>query len=231
MIQAVILAAGRGTRMGDLTNNIPKPMLFVDGKPILEHILNNLPEEVSEIIFVIGHKGELIKDYFGDSYNGKDIKYVEQKDLNGTAGAVHCAKDLLNGKFLVLNGDNFYHHSDLKKFINYDLGVLTKEVDNPCEFGIVKTDENGNLLEIIEKPTEYVGNLANIGAYVLNKKFFNYDLVKKKVSDKEYGLPQTLARMAKDYKVKVGKADMWHPIEHPENILTAEEVVKKFTDF
>ena len=227
MIQAVILAAGRGTRMGDLTNNTPKPMLSVYGKPILEHILDNLPDEVSEIIFVIGHRGELIKEYFGDFFGGKSVKYAYQDDLNGTAGAVHTAKDFIKGKFLVLNGDDLYHHSDLKRLINNDLAILTKEVDNPERFGIVKTDGDGNLVEIIEKPKEHIGNLANIGAYILNKDFFNYEPVK--ISEKEFGLPQTLAKMAKDYKIKVEKAEFWQPVGYPEDILTAEKVIDDFS--
>lgn len=226
MMQAVILAAGRGVRMGELTENSPKPLISVGEKPILEHILNNLPEDVSDVIFVVGYRGNLIKSYFGDSYGGRGIKYVHQEDLNGTAGAVSLAKDFIKGKFLVLNGDDLYHSSDLKKLISHDLAVLTKEVDNPERFGIVKMDSDGNLVEIIEKPKEYVGNLANIGAYTLNKEFFNYEPVK--ISEKEFGLPQTLAKMAKNHKIKVEKAEFWQPVGYPEDILKAENVIDKF---
>ncbi len=218
--------------MGDLTNDSPKPMLRVNGKPILEYTLDNLPEEISEIIFVIGYKGDLIKSYFGDEWKGRKIKYVVQENLNGNAGALHCAKKFLEDKFMVLYGDDLYHRSDLEKLVNNDsLVVLAKEVDNPGHLGALVIDNNGYLLEIIENPTENYGNLVNTGAYLLNKKFFDYQLVKKstKISEREFGLPQTLATMAKDYKIKVEKAEFWQPVGYPEDILKAEKIISQFS--
>ncbi|MGC9046909.1 MAG: nucleotidyltransferase family protein [Minisyncoccia bacterium] len=222
-MQVVILAAGRGIRMAELTNDLPKPLLRINGRPILEYTLANLPEEISEIIFVIGYKGDLIKAHFGDYYKDKKIRYVLQENLNGTAAALHCAKGFLQEKFLVLNGDDLYDRSDLRKIINNDLAILAKEVNNPARFGVIKTDKNGYLLEIIEKPTADCGNLVNTGAYFLNRNFFSYEMVR--ISEKEFGLPQTLARMAKDYKVKVKKANFWQPIGYPEDILKAEKII------
>ncbi len=230
-MQCVILAAGRGVRMGDLTNDTPKPMLKVNGKPILEYTLNNLPEEIDEIIFIIGYKSDLIKSYFGDEYKGKKIKYVVQENLNGSAGALLCAKEFLQDKFLVLNGDDLYSKSDLEKFIaNEPPAILAKEVENSGRFGVLKIDDNGCLLEIIEAPKENHGNLVNTGAYLLNNKFFDYELVKKttQILEKEFGLPQTLATMAKDYKIKVEKANFWQPLGYPGDILNAEKVIEKF---
>ena len=80
-MQAIILAAGRGTRMGELTKETPKPMLKIKNKPILEYKLNALPEEITEVIFVIGYLGDAIKNYFGDFYNGRKIRYVIQKKI------------------------------------------------------------------------------------------------------------------------------------------------------
>lgn len=210
--------------MGDLTNDLPKPLLRLNGQPILEYTLANLPEEISEIIFVIGYKGDLIRAHFGNEYKDKKIRYVLQKDLNGSAAALNCAKDFLKEKFLVLNGDDLYCRPDLENLINNDsLAVLAKEVDNPGRFGVIKTDKDGYLLEIIEKPTADCGNLVNTGAYFLNKKFFDYEMVR--ISEKEFGLPQTLAKMVKDYKVKVKKANFWHPVGYPEDILKAEKII------
>ena len=222
-MQCVILAAGRGVRMAELTNDLPKPLLRINGQPILEYTLANLPEEISEIIFVVGYKGDLIRAHFGNEYKDKKIRYVWQEDLNGSAAALHCAKDFLQEKFLVLNGDDLYDRSDLKKIINNDLAILAKEIDNPGRFGVIKTDKNDYLLEIIEKPTADCGNLVNTGAYFLNKKFFDYEMVR--ISEKEFGLPQTLAKMVKDYKVKVEKANFWHPVGYPEDILKAEKII------
>lgn len=233
-MQAVILAAGRGVRMGDLTNDSPKPMLRIKGRPILEYTLANLPDGISEIIIVIGYKGDLIKSYFGDGWKGKKIKYVVQEDLNGGGGALHCAKDLLEDKFLVLNGDDLYGCSDLEKLItNEPPSLLVKEVDKLGRLGAIKTDANGYLLEIIEsgEPRDENLKLVNIGAYLLNDRFFDYPLAKKstEISEKEFGLPQTLATMAKDYKIKVEKANFWQPVGYPEDILKAEKIINHFS--
>jgi len=227
-MQAVILAAGRGTRMGELTNDLPKPLLKISGRPILEYTLNNLPEDISEVIFVTGYKGELIKEHFGGNYNGKKIKYVEQTDLNGTAGALWLTKDILRGKFLVLMGDDLYHKDDLEKLVSYDLVLLVKEVANNTRFGVVATDEDGYLKEVVEYKflkDRPAGNLVNTGAYVLNAKIFDYAPVA--ISDKEFGLPQTLAQMADKHKIKVIKANVWHPNGYEEDLIRGEAVARK----
>ncbi len=77
-MQAVILAAGRGTRMGALTEHTPKPMLLVNGRPVLEYIFDSLPEEIDEVIIVVGYLGSVIQKHFGGFYKGKKILYVEQ---------------------------------------------------------------------------------------------------------------------------------------------------------
>src|SRR3989338_10703547 len=92
-IQAVILAAGKGTRMLPLTETRPKPMQMVAGKNLIEWKLEALPDAVSDVIIVIGHQGELIKEYFGDSWKGRLIRYATQKELNGTAGALWAARE------------------------------------------------------------------------------------------------------------------------------------------
>ena len=225
-MQIVILAAGRGTRMNELTDDVPKPMLEINGKPILAYKLEALPAEIKEVIFVIGYLGNQIQQYFGDSYAGKKISYVVQEQLNGTGGAVQLVKDLIENDFLVMMGDDLYVKEDIKNCIKNDLAVLGVEVDNPNKFGIIVSDENKKLLEIIEKPEIAGPALANIGLYKLNKKFFDYPLVF--IGNGEYGLPQTLAMMAKDYPVKVIKATDWFPIGNPDDLEKAQEEIYKF---
>lgn len=225
-MQAVILTAGRGKRMKHLTEKKNKNMLRVNGKPILKYKLDSLPEEIDEVIFVIGYQGDQIKKQFGNKYKGRKIKYVVQKRLNGTGGAIHKAKKLLKDKFLVVYGDDLYNKKDLEEIIKYDLAVLAKEIDDPSKFGILKMDKDGHLIDIIEKPKHSKNKLANIGIFVLNKNFFKYKLIP--VGGGEYGLPQTLATMAKDHKIKILKARQWHPIGHPEDIKSAAKHIKKF---
>lgn len=225
-MQAVILTAGRGKRMKHLTENSNKNMLKVNGKPILKYKLDSLPKEIDEIIFVIGYQGDQIRKQFGEKYKGRKISYVEQKKLNGTGGAIHKAKKLLKGKFLVIYGDDLYHEDDIRQLMKSDLAVLAKEIKDVTRFGILKTDKKGHLIDIIEKPKKSKSKLAAIGLFVLNKDFFKYKLVP--VGGGEFGLPQTLATMSKDYNIKIVKAKHWHPIGHPEDIKIAEKQIKKF---
>lgn len=225
-MQAVILAAGRGKRMGDLTLHAPKPMLKIKGRPILDYKIRALPREIKEVVFVIGYFGDEIKKYFGNEFDGRKITYVTQEVLNGTGGAVHVAKNILEDKFLVIMGDDLYHKDDLKRMIGNDLSLLAREVDDPSRFGVLKINEKGNLVEVIEKPKGFGRSLIATAAYILNKKFFDYELVP--IGNGEYGLPQTLASMAKDYEIKVERATDWLPITSPEDLIMAEQVLDNF---
>lgn len=225
-MQIVILAAGRGTRMKDLTDNVPKPMLKINGKPILAYKLEALPSEIDEVIFVVGYLGNLIQQFFGNTYAGKKISYVVQEELNGTGGALELAKDFLAEDFLVMMGDDLYMRSDIERCLKNDLAVLGLEVDSPNKFGIIALNSQGNLQEIVEKPEIPGPALANIALYKLNKKFFDYPMTS--IGNGEYGLPQALALMAKDYPVKVEKATGWMPIGSPEDLEKAGKVIHKF---
>jgi UDP-N-acetylglucosamine diphosphorylase / glucose-1-phosphate thymidylyltransferase / UDP-N-acetylgalactosamine diphosphorylase / glucosamine-1-phosphate N-acetyltransferase / galactosamine-1-phosphate N-acetyltransferase len=225
-MQAVILAAGMGTRMRPLTYDIPKAMLPIKGRPILEYTIEFLPKNISEIIIVVNYLGEHIKKHFGSEFKGKKIKYVMQEKLNGTGGAILSCKDLLSDKFLVVMGDDLYSHHDLELLSNENNAVLAFEVEDSSRFGVLKTDVNGNLMEIIERPHSGEIKLVNVGAYIIEKSFFNYPLVA--ISETEFGLPQTLSLMAKDQPVKVIKTNMWHPIGKPEDLEQAEKELDKF---
>jgi bifunctional UDP-N-acetylglucosamine pyrophosphorylase/glucosamine-1-phosphate N-acetyltransferase len=225
-MQAVILAAGKGTRMQPLTYDIPKAMLSLKGKPILAYTMSILPKDIGEVIIVVNYLGEHIRKYFGTEYEGRKIKYVLQEKLDGTGGAIYSCKKLLTGKFMVLMGDDLYYRKDLEKLESFDLAALAYEVEDPRRFGVFQIDENENLIAIIEKPETLENKLANVGVYMLNEKFFEYDLVP--VSKTEFGLPQTLAKMAKDYPVKIVRAKLWHPIGYPEDLKKAEAELDKF---
>lgn len=225
-MQAIILAAGKGTRMRPLTYDIPKPMILIQRKPVLEHTLSFLPEEIDEVIFVINYLGKHIKKYFGKEWQGRKIKYVFQAELNGTGGALHTCKKLVRGKFLVLMGDDLYFKKDLKKMMKENLAILAQEVEDPSRFGVLKTDEDGKLIEIVEKPKMEGAGLVSTNAFILDKNFFNYDLVQ--ITDTEFGLPQTVALMAKDHPVKVMKTNHWMAVGCPEDVEKANKEIQKF---
>jgi NDP-sugar pyrophosphorylase family protein len=225
-MQVVILAAGNGKRMGKLTKSVPKPMLKIKGKPILEHKINSLPKEIKEVVLVIGYRGEQIINYFKKEFAGKKIKYFFQKKLNGTGGALHLVKSVLGDRFMVINGDDLYLKKDLRKLLKHELGILAREISNSGQSGGLKTDRRGNLVEVIEKDKSSKNKLVNTGAYVLNKEFFNYDPVP--IGNGEFGLPQTLAKMSDKHKIKVEKATLWHSIGFPEDLEEAEKIIHKF---
>src|SRR3989344_2665566 len=107
-MQAVILAAGLGTRMGELTKRTPKPLLKIGDQNLLERNLENLPPEIKEVVLVIGYLGGQIRKHFGNKWRGRTIRYVEQKEPKGTAHALFICQELLEDRFLVLMGDDLY---------------------------------------------------------------------------------------------------------------------------
>jgi len=225
-MQAVILVAGRGKRMGNLTTVTTKPMLKIKGKPILEYKLNALPKKIKEIIFIVGYRSTDIISYFKRYFGGRRIIYVFQTNLNGTGGALHLAKSILKDKFLVMMGDDLYYKKDLNNLLKHDLAILGYEVDDPSNFGVIKMNQKKHMVDVIEKPKNMKKALANAGVYMLNMNFFDYELVS--VGKGEFGLPQTMAKMAVDHKIKVEKAKFWHPIGNPEDLKKAESVLHKF---
>lgn len=225
-MQIVILAAGNGKRMGDITQKVPKPMIKIKGKPILEHKINSLPEEIDEVILVIGHLGSQIVDHFKDNFGGKKITYFFQKKLDGTGGAIHLAKDVLRENFLVMMGDDLYHRNDVKKMLKHELAVLAFEVNDASQFGVLDVDNQGHVVDIIEKPINSENKLINTGLYAMNKNFFEYNLIA--LNNGEFGLPQTLVKMSDKHQIKFEKATLWQPIGFPEDLEKAKEILDKF---
>lgn len=226
LMQLVILAAGRGTRMGDLTSSTPKPMLEVAGRDLLRHKLEVLPDEIDEVVMVIGYLGDKIKASFGDNYNGRPIKYVYQEKLEGTGKALWLCRELLRDKFMVMMGDDIYSKDDVIECAKYPWAILVKRVDEMKRGGRIVLDEDGNLKDIIEGENHNVKNaITNTGLYVLGKEIFNYELVKL-VNKEEWGLPQTLLKAAKDFKVKVVEGTFWLPLSEPIDLKMAEENLK-----
>lgn len=226
-MQAVILAAGRGKRMQHLSDTTPKPIVQVNGKPLLAHKLEALPDDISDIVMIIGYRGHQIVDHFGSSYAGRPITYVYQATLNGTGGALKYAEDILGERFMVLMGDDLYIKKDLEKLSAHDLALLAYEHDNALSFGIVTTNEEEHLLEVVERPHAVEKGLVNTGAYMLDRRFFDHPLAP--LGNGEYGLPQTLARVAKMHPVKVLRASAWHPVSTPDDVEKARIVLGTFT--
>lgn len=219
-MKLVILAAGRGTRMKNLTDNLPKPMLSYQGKNLLEHKLETMPDTVTEIIFVIGYLGEKIKDYFGESYKKIPIRYVEQKEIKGSAHALWQCRDFLDESFMVLMGDDLYSKEDLQAMTQIPSGSwsLLTYPDNPgVKAGKIVKDANGNLKEIYE---DFEGtspyNLIYTGACLLTPDIFSKEMTQ--LSNGEYGLPQTITKFVHEKEIIVFETKHWIRITGPEDL-------------
>ncbi|SRR6056297_653810 len=213
-MKAVILAAGRGVRLRPLTYHVPKPLIRVDGKALMEYNMEKLPSEITEVILVVNYLKEQIMNYFGEEFLGKKIRYVVQKEMLGTGHAVKICREHLEDKFLVLMGDDIYDSEDIKKCLKRDNCILAKNIRGKFEGGRIKVNREGFLQDIIEGVHKRKSSLANTGLCVVDKKFFDYDPVSLP-GKKEYGLPQTLVRLAQDYPVEIEKANFWHQINDP----------------
>ena len=194
-MQAVILAAGKGIRMYPLTLTRPKPLLTAANKTILEHNLEQLQGLIKEVIIVIGFKGRMIKEKIGNSFGDIRIIYVEQKEQLGPGHALMQAKDLIDNRFIVINGDDFYSREDIKRCLRYHYCVLGQKVKDPENFGIFVLKEGNKVDKIVEKPKEFVSNLANTGVYVFDKKIFEFGL--EKTERNEYEITDYVTELAK----------------------------------
>ena len=216
-MQAIILAAGRGTRMAPLTNDMPKPMVRVAGKPLLEYKLEELPDEITEVIFIVGYLGDQIVEYFGDEWQGRKITYVWQKKLNGTAGAVQLAKDHVTGPVLVMMGDDIYCREDMQACLQYDWALLAYKLDEPQKGGKMFFNEKDRLINILENQDLLKGEFVNAGMYMIQPEYFDFEI--QKVLDKEeYGLPQTLIAGVGDEGIVVQEAQKWFKVSTVEDI-------------
>jgi bifunctional UDP-N-acetylglucosamine pyrophosphorylase/glucosamine-1-phosphate N-acetyltransferase len=220
-MQCVIICAGKGTRMRPLTDTIPKPLISVCGKPILQHIVEALPEVIDELVLVVGYKKEQIEAFCGAEFLGKKVTYVTQDNFaGGTGDALRRAKDVLRGQFLFMYGDDIHGTVVLEQAVACKHAILGAYSDTPERFGVLVQNEDGTLKEILEKPENPPSNLINIGGFVLNTSIFDYEVPVSSLG--ELLVTDLLTEYAKDNPVQVLKQDLWIPIGYPEHIAQAE---------
>ena len=231
-MKAVVLVAGKGTRMEPLTSGCPKVMLQVANKPILEHILNSAIEAgIEGFVFITGYLEEQIREYFGDGNKwGVSIEYVRQKEQLGTANAIGCAKGYVEGAFLVLNGDMLIGQEDLKLLLSRpeEAVICVKEVENPSDFGVLET-ENNKVVRIIEKPENPPTNLANAGIYLFRESIFDFiDRTRASIRN-ELEITDSI-QMLIDSQATVGYSLLeggWIDVGYPWDLLKANEYLLK----
>ncbi len=222
-MQCVILAAGKGTRLRPLTEAIPKPLVLVAGKPLLDHIVEALPSAVDELIIVHGYLGEQIKAYCGAEYFGRKVTYVEQIEQKGTAPALWLCKELLHGRFLFMFADDIHGENDIARVTSYSRAILTMPTKTPERFGIVVRHPDGTLAEFVEKPQHPPSNLASTGVMVLDTHIFEFPITVAR--NGEYFLTDVVSEYAQKYPVAVVEESLWIPIGYPEDIEKAEAIL------
>jgi NDP-sugar pyrophosphorylase family protein len=210
-MDAIILAAGLGTRLRPHTNTIPKPLLAIQGRPILDWTIAALPPQVDRLIVVTNYLAEQIDAYLASQTHIRDWTTVRQEVPRGTGDALRVCRPLVRSdSLMVLNGDDLYGAADLAKLAATSAGILAHPVDEPRKFGIVFRNPDGTLKELIEKPEMDGTALANIGAYVFPRKVFDIELTLSKRG--EYEITEAVDVLAKAAPFHVVEATFWLPI-------------------
>lgn len=237
-MQAVIMAGGKGTRLASVTKNIPKPMVSINGKPLLEYQIENLKENgVQDIILIIGHLGDVIRNHFGDgSEYGIHIRYYVEETPFGTAGALAKIKEQLEKTFFLVFGDLFIN-------INYDrflkfhqkkgalVTLFAHPNSHPYDSDIIIADENQRVTGWSYKKevrtTDY-NNLVNAGLYVMEKTAVN-EIAKVQAAKDEEKVDlekEIIIPLISKYPIFA-----YHSTEYVKDIGTPDRLIKVTADF
>jgi dTDP-glucose pyrophosphorylase len=193
----IIMAGGLGSRLYPLTKDLPKPMIEISGKPILEIIINKFANEGFKNIFLcVNYKSEIIKDYFKNGTNfGVNISYIEEDKRLGTAGALSLIKEKFNSPIIVTNGD-ILSRINFSQFVNHHIrqkakaSVAVREYSYEVPFGVIE-NEDGFIKNISEKPTQHF--FVNAGIYILEP-----ELIKMIPKNEFYDMPSLINKLVKE---------------------------------
>ncbi|WP_252699114.1 UTP--glucose-1-phosphate uridylyltransferase AglF [Natronosalvus vescus] len=180
-MKAVVLAGGKGTRLRPLTDDKPKGMVEVAGKPILTHCFDQLLElGADEFVVVVGYLKEKIIDHYGDSYQGVPIRYCHQREQKGLAHALLTVEEHIDDDFMLILGDNIFE-ANLQDVVRRqreeraDAAFLVEEVswEDASRYGVCDTNKYGEITDVVEKPEEPPSNLVMTGFYTFSPAIFH----------------------------------------------------------
>jgi NDP-sugar pyrophosphorylase family protein len=210
-MDAIILAAGLGTRLRPYTLTTPKPLLPVRGRPILDWTLAALPKAVERVVVVTHYLADQVEAYLQSQTWHKNWATVYQQTPRGTGDAFRACRGQINAdRVLVLNGDDLYAAGDLAALATKRAGLLVHEVDEPRKFGIVFTKPDGTLERLVEKPALDGRQLANIGAYLFPRTALDIDLPLSPRG--EYEITDAVSAIAARQPFFAVPARVWLPI-------------------
>jgi glucose-1-phosphate thymidylyltransferase len=179
-MKAVVLAAGKGTRLRPLTDDKPKGMVEIDGKPILTHCFDQLAElGAEEFVVVVGYLKEKIIQHYGDEYRGIPITYTHQREQKGLAHALLSVADHIEEDFMLMLGDNIFQANlgdvvQRQREDRADAAFLVEEVpwEEASRYGVCDTNKYGEITEVVEKPEDPPSNLVMTGFYTFSPAIF-----------------------------------------------------------
>lgn len=219
-MKIIVPMAGRGSRLRPHTLTVPKPLIPIAGKPIVQRLVEDIVkvcgQKVEEIAFIIGDFGKETEDHLkrvAEGLGANGSIYYQDEPL-GTAHAIMCAKESMTGPVVVAFADTLFR-ADFTLDTSVEGVIWTKAVEDPSAFGVVKFDEEGFITDFVEKPKEFVSDLAIIGIYFFKdgdnlRNELQY-LLDNNITDRgEYQLTDALENMKqKGVKFKPGKVDEW----------------------
>lgn len=210
-MDAIILAAGLGTRLRPHTLTTPKPLLPVKGRPILDWTFAALPKSVRRVVVVTHYLADQVERYVKSQPYFADAVTVFQANPRGTGDALMaCRGAVSSDRFIVLNGDDLYGAADLARLAEKSAGLLVHPVDEPKRFGIAFTRPDGTLERLVEKPNLTGRQMANIGAYLFPGSAMD---VKLELSPRgEYEITDVVSEIARREPFYAVEATSWLPI-------------------
>jgi glucose-1-phosphate thymidylyltransferase len=230
-MQVIIPLAGKGTRLRPHTHLVPKPMLKVAGRPVMDWVMDRLEGlQVSELIFITGHLKEQVEAYARSRYKYPS-RFIEQKVQDGTAGAVNLARPHVKEPVLVIFVDTVFE-ADLTLINRTDAdGIIwAKEVEDYQRFGVVVTDKDGYMTKIVEKPSTPISKLANIGLYYIKDTaalWAGIDHVLSSPTNKgEYYLTDAFQHMIeKGRRILTAEVGGWYDCGKLDTLLESNEIL------
>lgn len=226
-MKVVIPLAGKGTRLRPQTHTVPKPLLQVAGKAVLDYVIEDVLRrlDVEQLIFITGHLKEQVEAHVKERYS-VPAAFIEQKVQNGTAGAVKLAEPYVDGPVLIIFVDTLFD-ADLSVIAadpDVDGFIWAKEVEDYQRFGVIVTGEDGLMQRIVEKPKEPISRLANIGLYMIRDHRTLFEGIDRTLAADpylgEYFLTDALQYMIdRGSRIKVLEVEGWYDCGKPETLL------------
>ncbi len=236
-MQAVVLAAGEGTRLRPLTEEKPKALVEVDGKPLVEDVFDNLLEiGVTELVVVVGYQKEQLIERYGDAYEGVPITYAHQREQLGLGHAILQAEPHVDDDFVLMLGDNVFRGNlgDVIKRQHEeraDAAFLVEEVpyEEASRYGVLDTNEYGEIVEVVENPDEPPSNLVMTGFYTFTPAIFHACHLVQPSDRGEYELPDAIDLLIQSGRtIDAIRMDGWRiDVGYPEDREEAEQRVRE----